>query len=175
MATKKQRDKYKRYLNSAKWRDIRQKVIARDKSTCQKCGKKAKVGGLQHFDVHHKNYKYIFREEEKLSCLTLLCRSCHTEVEKSKKVKKINNTITAVDSFANKTNMFINGFNKRTASEKVYGLLKLKNKYPFIESEFELLSNQLFERIKPSLQKRSDKAGKNKELLEEKIKSGDVL
>lgn len=173
--TKSSREKYRKYLNSAKWKEIRQKVIARDKSTCQICGKKAKQDELQHFDVHHKNYKYIFREEEKLSCLTLLCRNCHTEIEKNKKIKKMSNSLVSAKASSDKTTKFVNDFNKRRTSEKVYGLMRLVKNYPFIESEFELLSNQLFERIKPSLQKKAENSNKNVELIEEKIESGDVL
>lgn len=70
--------KYRRYLRSSDWKEIRGKILQRDKFKCKRCGKKAKQ-----LEVHHKTYKRIFKE--RYSDLVTLCSNCHTIVEREKK------------------------------------------------------------------------------------------
>ena len=63
------------------WKNIREKVRARDKYTCQVCG--TVEAGRQH-DVHHKVPFRAFTSREeanRLENLTTLCPSCHKQVE----------------------------------------------------------------------------------------------
>lgn len=76
------KQKYSTYLKSAKWKNIRQSVAKRDNYICQHCGKDVKNG----FEIHHKNYKHIFHEEEDLSCLVCLCQECHENITKHQKI-----------------------------------------------------------------------------------------
>ena len=55
---------------------IRQKVWARDKSTCQLCGKVAKEGE-DCLVVHHIDFNKV---NCKIDNLQLLCRSCHMKI-----------------------------------------------------------------------------------------------
>ena len=74
--TKKDKKEYIEYLKSDKWKGIRKQVAERDNFTCQRCGKDVKT----YFEIHHKNYKHIFHEEEDLSCLVCLCKDCHETI-----------------------------------------------------------------------------------------------
>lgn len=61
--------KYYVFLQSAKWKKIRDLALKRDNYMCQKClSEKAD-------DVHHLTYENF--ENEKLSDLISLCRACH--------------------------------------------------------------------------------------------------
>lgn len=65
---------YDNYLKSPLWKRKRQFVLARDRHTCQGCGRHAEQcdGPLQ---VHHLTYTRVSRE---LMCdLTTLCAKCH--------------------------------------------------------------------------------------------------
>lgn len=87
--TKADKQKYADYLKSSKWKAIRQVVAERDKFTCQRCKKSVK----DYFEIHHRNYKHIFHEEEDLSCLVCLCKSCHEAItkkqRKGRKIKRV--------------------------------------------------------------------------------------
>lgn len=63
---------YQMYLISPKWKAIRQQVAERDNYTCQLCGEPVKD-----FEIHHKTYEYLYHEEDDLSCLVCLCKTCH--------------------------------------------------------------------------------------------------
>ena len=61
---------YREYLNSVKWKTIRDFVVLKSNSTCQECNKKTKK-----IQVHHLTYKNIYNEKpEDLICL---CSTCH--------------------------------------------------------------------------------------------------
>ena len=89
------KEKYIKYLKTNKWKEIRKIIAQKYNYTCKKCGKRCKdKTNLYGFQVHHKNYKYIFNEEQKLSCLVFLCEDCHkkiTEEIKNKKIDKLKN------------------------------------------------------------------------------------
>lgn len=59
---------YHDYMQSDRWQQKRKLVLARDKYTCQRCGRKG-------YDVHHMTYKRF--GDERLTDLETLCRSCH--------------------------------------------------------------------------------------------------
>ena len=77
-------NKYKEYIKSEKWLQIRLDVI-QTRGNCERCGSKNKL------QVHHKTYKNLFKEEPE--DLELLCYGCHmTEhklIDKQKHHKKI--------------------------------------------------------------------------------------
>lgn len=74
-------DRYHKYLFTEKWQWIRTLVASRDCFTCTRCGKecvdKEKLTG---FEVHHKNYRHIYNEEEHLDDLRFLCSECHRKI-----------------------------------------------------------------------------------------------
>ena len=67
-------EKYK-YLNSAKWQNIRRFIIERDKN-CVYCGDKTNL------HVHHIHYLRLGREN--LSDLVVLCNKCHFKLHEEK-------------------------------------------------------------------------------------------
>jgi len=74
-------DKYnKDRLKGLEWRIVREKVLIRDKYSCQKCGRR------DNLVVHHKKDP----EDNSLNNLITLCVSCHTKLhwELFKKYKK---------------------------------------------------------------------------------------
>jgi len=62
-------NKYKAYLYSEQWQQIRKKVLKRDKNRCKVCK------ATKHLHVHHKTYKRLYKE--RLSDLVTLCKDCH--------------------------------------------------------------------------------------------------
>lgn len=62
-------------LNSDNWKEVRQRVIARDRK-CQHCGSSL------YLEVHHKTYKHKVNELEHLEDLILLCSNCHQNEHK---------------------------------------------------------------------------------------------
>ena len=92
------KEEYYLYLHSEQWREIRNKVIARDNCTCRICG-----GGAFGADanVHHLTYRNIGNED--LKDLVTLCPDCHTKIHKE--ASKFNSAIT-FDSVYN----FLSGY-----------------------------------------------------------------
>lgn len=72
--------KYKDYLKSDDWAQIRIEIITKRKR-CERCGSKNKL------QIHHKHYKNIFHEEPE--DLELLCNNCHQKEHSIKAKKKI--------------------------------------------------------------------------------------
>lgn len=64
-------DEYRKYIKSAKWRALKQEVIALRSGACEKCGSK------KYLQVHHLNYKNLFNEQPR--DLMVLCLICHSE------------------------------------------------------------------------------------------------
>lgn len=62
-------EEYKQYLQSDKWKGLRQKVLDRDNHKCRICGN---TNGL---DVHHITGQNRFNESP--ADLMTLCRKCH--------------------------------------------------------------------------------------------------
>lgn len=67
-------DQYNDYLQSPAWRDKRERVLARDKGTCQACLKRPAN------EVHHLTYKHVFSEP--LFELISVCSLCHEALTK---------------------------------------------------------------------------------------------
>jgi 5-methylcytosine-specific restriction endonuclease McrA len=65
---------YAEYLKSPMWRGIRERVMARSRWKCRKCGCRAK-------QVHHVRYTWSNLSGKSLWCLMALCRKCHKKVE----------------------------------------------------------------------------------------------
>lgn len=65
--------KYIKYLNSEQWKKKRIEFITKYKK-CEKCQSTINL------ELHHKNYKSLFKEKEK--DLALLCSKCHFEYHK---------------------------------------------------------------------------------------------
>lgn len=66
---------YGQYLDSAKWKTIRQMVLVRDGFWCRKCGKSS----AHH--IHHSSYDLPTLEGKDLSRLHSVCDWCHREIE----------------------------------------------------------------------------------------------
>ncbi len=75
--------KYKDYLQSDEWQEVRKRVFLERGRRCERCGKdlENKIA-----DVHHKTYENLFNE--KLEDLEVLCRPCHQEEHKDKRHSK---------------------------------------------------------------------------------------
>ena len=61
--------RYLKYLQSEAWAFLREKVLIRDRYTCQDCGSHDRL------QAHHLTYKRLYNEA--LSDLITLCRPCH--------------------------------------------------------------------------------------------------
>ncbi len=60
--------RYKRYLESAEWAELRARILKRDRWLCRKC----KAPAVQ---VHHLTYKRVFHEDP--ADLISICIPCH--------------------------------------------------------------------------------------------------
>jgi len=72
-------NKYKEYLRSKEWLEIRLDILQTRKK-CERCGSKKCL------HVHHKTYKNIYNEEPE--DLELLCSKCHENEHNLLKSKK---------------------------------------------------------------------------------------
>ena len=61
---------YQQYLKTNHWKNVRIKILTRDRFKCCDCGGKAT-------QVHHLDYKYRGHELDCPSCCISLCSSCH--------------------------------------------------------------------------------------------------
>lgn len=83
---------YQKYLTSPIWKEIRQRVMARDGGTCQACGKLAIV-------VHHKSYERAVLDGQRDDMLVSLCLTCHRtiEFETDANGKDVKNSLTVAN------------------------------------------------------------------------------
>lgn len=65
---------YQEYMASELWRTIRERIMERDRWTCQACGRKATV-------VHHKSYDREVLDGNRDSDLIAICNHCHQQIE----------------------------------------------------------------------------------------------
>jgi len=75
------------FYRSAQWRELRLKIIERDKFKCQFCGKDGTIKTLQ---VHHiipTNIKLNFEENNLITC----CRKCHSTIDSATQLGYRNN------------------------------------------------------------------------------------
>ena len=115
--------KYKKYLNSDSWKELKIDLLVSRGCKCEKCGKNQKP---QYLQVHHKTYKNIFQENPE--DLILVCGKCHMKEHglikekkktkpRPKKVKKYKNVWQVVNDAKNgklKTNkQILSAYSKR--------------------------------------------------------------
>ena len=72
--TAKPKPDYKKYLKSAKWKEIRERVLIRHNHACGRCG------GLA-YKVHHKSYDQTVLDGLDDEQLIPVCKGCHHTVE----------------------------------------------------------------------------------------------
>lgn len=65
---------YRLYLNTAHWRDIKQRVRCEFGGVCALC-----LHGERVLHVHHRTYKHRGYEDKHIRDLILLCEKCHQE------------------------------------------------------------------------------------------------
>ncbi len=67
-------DNYRAYISGeylpGQWKRIANLVRRRDEFTCRDCGQRG-------WHVHHEHYRFLFHEEDDLTCLVTLCDWCH--------------------------------------------------------------------------------------------------
>ena len=68
---------YANYIKSAKWQELRRKVIARANGICEGCGKQPAT------EAHHLTYKRF--GNEMLFDLVAVCKDCHQIIHKQSK------------------------------------------------------------------------------------------
>lgn len=73
MVTKEQKDRYKKYLRSKAWAQLKIDLIQTRGQKCERCGSKRKQ--LRFLHIHHLTYKRLFDEEPE--DLEILCAPCH--------------------------------------------------------------------------------------------------
>ena len=80
--TKKElRAKYKTFLASPYWANVRAAVIMRDGRRCTKCGI------TKDLQAHHKTYAHHGSEHLHLGDLVTLCKRCHKQVHKEQRAR----------------------------------------------------------------------------------------
>lgn len=67
----KEYDRYKKYLLSKEWQRVRIRAFDFYQNNCCKCG------GRYNLQVHHRNYKNLYKET--MIDVLLLCEYCHLE------------------------------------------------------------------------------------------------
>lgn len=64
--------RYQQYLKSSHWKNLRRRILMRDRYTCQDCGR------TDSLEVHHLCYR-PFLEDALDSDLVTLCEDCHEQ------------------------------------------------------------------------------------------------
>lgn len=92
--TIKQKDIYKHFLKSKRWKNIKNSVR---KNKCEACG------ATKNLQVHHARYKYALSRKKKLAKknLRVLCKSCHCAFHKKYKTKE--NMVKDTEKFIQRT------------------------------------------------------------------------
>lgn len=75
------KEKYKKFLKSEYWYNVRTLVFQRDGHKCSRCPE------TKTLQVHHLRYDHHGEEHLHLEDLIILCRNCHKK-EHNKKIKK---------------------------------------------------------------------------------------
>ena len=76
------KEKYAKYLRTAKWKRKREKILERDNHTCQN----KTCGSHKTLVCHHRHYRNVFNERDE--DLVILCRRCHDKIHKRRKSKQ---------------------------------------------------------------------------------------
>lgn len=76
--------KYRKYLKSKQFRDVKRLCEERDGHKCMVCGRTREDG--IHLNCHHRRYKHLYQggEEEAADCITL-CTICHSAIHSDRK------------------------------------------------------------------------------------------
>lgn len=115
--------KYKEYLNSDQWKEIRDKVLHRDGNKCIKCG------SSKNLQVHHNTYDNIYNEAENLDDLITLCSKCHMkEHDMINGVRVVNAEAIVVNNFISMSNILIMSKNNMKPRERIVFLYLCKQK-----------------------------------------------
>lgn len=69
---------YRKFLRTKYWKEVRKLVLVRDGFKCVICS------SAKQLQVHHLNYKFIYKEKEGLHTLVTICRDCHRKEHKLK-------------------------------------------------------------------------------------------
>ena len=78
--------RYRQYLRSDHWRQLRRRILARDGYTCTDCGSREKL------QVHHLCYRPVL-EDALDADLATLCQECHKKVHGRRVVRPAKNVI----------------------------------------------------------------------------------
>lgn len=81
--------RYEIYLQSPLWKEIRLRILERDKYICRDCGKKAN-------QVHHLSYAHDVMAGKDDSKLISICRACH-DVYHPDKIRRRRKTSASVE------------------------------------------------------------------------------
>lgn len=76
---------YFKYLESDKWKKIREQVLQRDNNKCTICG------ASDNLIIHHVSYDNL--GNEKIEDLTTVCEKCHTKIHSTKNWNKSKNKV----------------------------------------------------------------------------------
>lgn len=71
---KSSKDKYKEFLKSEYWKEVKKVILIRDGKKCTQCGCKKLL------NIHHLTYANHMKEHEHPEDLITLCRVCHQKV-----------------------------------------------------------------------------------------------
>lgn len=76
--------KYKKYLHSKQFKEVKRLCEERDGHKCMACGR-TRADGI-HLTCHHRQYKNLYQggEVEAADCITL-CSICHASIHDNKK------------------------------------------------------------------------------------------
>ena len=81
---------YQDYLHTDLWKEIRARVLKRDRRICQVCKKRAST-------VHHRSYSLKTLRGKDISKLISLCRKCHKKVHFNPKTGKRRPSLDAAE------------------------------------------------------------------------------
>lgn len=69
--------RYKDYLASDEWKELRAKAFQKHGKVCYGCGGEAKI-------IHHRNYKKTTMQGWRLDKLVPVCPSCHSKIHRGR-------------------------------------------------------------------------------------------
>lgn len=82
MNTNADNERYRKYLQSDKWKAISQKRYEIDGYRCAMCGCSGTTGNR--LEVHHWSYRSLYAEQDRIyQDLVTLCHCCHKQIHKA--------------------------------------------------------------------------------------------
>lgn len=76
------KDRYRAYIRSSEWDDVRKIIIDRDGHHCMCCGRSEDECGS--LTVHHNSYEFLYHELDHSDCLISVCRTCHSSIHRNR-------------------------------------------------------------------------------------------